>query len=574
MPKKKKYSSHNLASITYWRKFAQHRFMYMLLAVIFAFGIVAYFGVGMGNRGGGVSGSKSQDVIALVNGEPVSRADYDRVWSQYKQNLQGNSDISSITMQAQILAGGQQMPGLIDMALLRSVAKQQGIVVTDADIDKKIADIKKQLGGRGQPISDDMFARYLQGQGMDEDSFRSEIRKELYPSLLFQKLAANVKVTRQDAMMQYEQVKLRQILISTSKLPDEQAKNRAEKILAEIKAGKNFADLANRYSDDPGNNYDPKTRKPGVKQGGEYNWAPVSQYVPAFAQAAMSLQPGQVSGLVKTQFGYHIILLEGKKLNLPKDFDKNLPQIMQKIQQQKAEQAFQELLAKAQQSEHIVWKDPSFQWKYDYGRIMAGAMTGGGMDMSAFLNEMQSYTAKYPDDSDAQLIYAQMLYYQKYLGLGATPGQPMTPPTEAQKNQVRPEIINAYLAALKQREDINSYFTLAQLYEDGKQMDKALGVYEKIQKIQRWDETPDTKFIHQRLLDAFKKLNRPDLAAKEVAVLAKIAQTEKQQAQDRAAASGKGAATTVQPGGSVSVQGSTGAVQPKSSKDQKSTKGQ
>lgn len=104
-----------------------------------------------------------------------------------------------------------------------------------------------------------------------------------------------------------EEVKTRHILISVARNADAAteaaAKAKAEDVLKQLKAGANFADLAKKYSDDPGSK----------DQGGELPLMPTSNLDPAYAQAAMALNPGQTSGLVRSQFGYHIIQTEQKQ---------------------------------------------------------------------------------------------------------------------------------------------------------------------------------------------------------------------------------------------------------------------
>ena len=111
----------------------------------------------------------------------------------------------------------------------------------------------------------------------------------------------------QDQYQVKEQVKTRHILIAVpagaDAKTDAAAKAKAEDVLKQIKAGGNFADLAKKYSDDPGS----KT------QGGELGWLDRGKTVPEYAKAAMALTPGQTSDLVKSQFGYHIIQTEEKK---------------------------------------------------------------------------------------------------------------------------------------------------------------------------------------------------------------------------------------------------------------------
>jgi len=110
----------------------------------------------------------------------------------------------------------------------------------------------------------------------------------------------------QDQYQVKEQVKTRHILIAVpagaDAKTDAAAKAKAQGILNQIKAGGNFADLAKANSDDPGSK----------AQGGELPMIPTAGLDPAYAKAAMALNPGQTSDLVRSQFGYHIIQTEQK----------------------------------------------------------------------------------------------------------------------------------------------------------------------------------------------------------------------------------------------------------------------
>src|SRR5580692_8766060 len=139
-----------------------------------------------------------------------------------------------------------------------------------------------------------------------------------------------------------EQVKTRHILIAvpagSDAKTDAAAKTKAEDLLKQIKAGGNFADLASKNSDDPGS----KT------QGGELPMYPTSGLDPAYAKAAMALNPGQTSDLVKSQFGYHIIQTEQKEPAHTKPVAEVKAEIVPILEQQRAgaaEQTFASTLA-------------------------------------------------------------------------------------------------------------------------------------------------------------------------------------------------------------------------------------
>jgi peptidyl-prolyl cis-trans isomerase D len=136
-----------------------------------------------------------------------------------------------------------------------------------------------------------------------------------------------------------EQVKTRHILIVVAKGADAKtdaaAKAKAEDVLKQIKAGGNFSDLAKKYSDDPGSK----------GQGGELPMIATSSLDPAYGRAAMALNPGQTSGLVRSSFGYHIIQTEAKDTAHVKPFAEVKPSIVEQLQTQKSAAAAQSYAA-------------------------------------------------------------------------------------------------------------------------------------------------------------------------------------------------------------------------------------
>ena len=125
---------------------------------------------------------------------------------------------------------------------------------------------------------------------------------------------------------------LHHILVS-----DEQ---QAKDLIAKIKAGAKFEDLAKQYSKDPGSG----------KNGGDLDWSDPKAYVPEFAAAAQKLQKGQMTDTpVKTQFGWHIIRVDDIRDIAPPPLEQVKQQIAQQLVQQKL-QAFEEGLRQRQRS--------------------------------------------------------------------------------------------------------------------------------------------------------------------------------------------------------------------------------
>ncbi|MGD0599836.1 MAG: peptidyl-prolyl cis-trans isomerase [Terriglobales bacterium] len=209
-------------------------------------------------------------------------------------------------------------------------------VITQADILKGL-----------HPTGEELKAFYERNKANYNNSI-PEKRQIKYVVVDSAKIAAATTVTDQDLQAYYdqhrdeyrepEQVKVSHILIKTP-LPapgakeDEKAvadaRAKAEDILKQLKAGGDFAKLAEKYSDDPGS----------AKSGGELGWIGRGRTVPEFEKAAFSLGKGQTSDLVKSSYGFHIIHVEDKQQAHLKTLAEVKSEIEEKVKQQKTARA-------------------------------------------------------------------------------------------------------------------------------------------------------------------------------------------------------------------------------------------
>ena len=134
-----------------------------------------------------------------------------------------------------------------------------------------------------------------------------------------------------------ERVEARHILIKSDASNDAAMKTKAEGILKQIQAGGDFAKLAQTNSDDPGSK----------DKGGELGWLQKGQTVPEFEKSAFSLQPGQTSGLVKTEYGYHIIQVEKHEQAHLQPFDEVKGQLAAEFAKRATSDQLQKLADKA-----------------------------------------------------------------------------------------------------------------------------------------------------------------------------------------------------------------------------------
>ena len=132
-----------------------------------------------------------------------------------------------------------------------------------------------------------------------------------------------------DSYRQPERVQVRHILIKTQGKPKEEGpklKAKAEDLLKQLHTGANFADLAKKNSEDPGS----------AEKGGELGWIVRGQTVPNFEKAAFSLKPGELSGVIETEYGYHILQVENKQAAHTQSFEQAKPQLLAEAQKQVA----------------------------------------------------------------------------------------------------------------------------------------------------------------------------------------------------------------------------------------------
>lgn len=214
--------------------------------------------------------------------------------------------------------------------------KFQYAVISEADIRKGI-----------HPTDAELKAFYERNKATYNNSI-PEKRKLTYAIIDSSRIASNTQVTQSDLQSYYnqhqdeyrvpEQVNVRHILIKSpapgadgkiDQKADEAAKAKAEDILKQIKAGGNFADLAKKYSEDPGS----------AKNGGSLSWIGKGRTVPEFEKAAFSLPKGGTSDVVKSNYGYHIIHVDDKQEAHVKSVDEVKPQIEAVLRQQKAARA-------------------------------------------------------------------------------------------------------------------------------------------------------------------------------------------------------------------------------------------
>lgn len=218
------------------------------------------------------------DPVAVVNGKPISKAAFD----QYAQQLRGRTKVDS----------PEASKSLVDQLVLEELLVQEADkqkLADDPEIKQQLAMVRRSL------LASSVVRRMLNEKAPSEDAIKKEYETAI-------------------AAMKGKEYKASHILVDSE--------DKAKEVIAELKKGGNFAELAKTKSSDS-----------SAANGGDLGWFAPSMMVPPFAQAVAKMEKGKYSEQpVQTPFGWHVILLEDVRDATPPSLDELKPQITQMLQ--------------------------------------------------------------------------------------------------------------------------------------------------------------------------------------------------------------------------------------------------
>ncbi len=289
---------------------------YWLIFILLAFVVTIYYGYGSYKRN-----QAKRAYAAIVNGKAIT---YD-AWNDAFRNALSRYDskvINSLDDKTIAIIKKNILDQLIENELLYEYAKKK-VKVSSAEINAEYQKIKKSFP------SEDAFKNFLYRQRLTITDIKNYIRRELVIQKFIASLEEKEKVDPKEVKEFYdkakdllftqpERVHVMHILVKT--------KEEADEIEKELKNGADFAKLAEEKSIDPS----------AKKNKGDLGFIYRGQTVPEFEKQAFSMEPGDISPPIKTQYGYHIIKVLEKSPKTVKSFDEVKDQIELELKREKA----------------------------------------------------------------------------------------------------------------------------------------------------------------------------------------------------------------------------------------------
>jgi parvulin-like peptidyl-prolyl isomerase len=279
-------------------------------------------------------GDSIDRVVATVDGDPITMRDVIEFAASTGNPVSPDSAGSSEAAKAALKA-------LIESKLLEQEVKKYEDKVDEGEVDRYIAAIRNQ-----KHLNDEQFRAALIQNGISYEDFRKRARMEVEKMAMIDKevrdkivippadIQAYYNAHRDDFTIKSERLKIAQVLVALPENPTAAqvaaAKKKADSIRNRALHGEDFGGLARRYSDDAS-----KTNR------GELGWFAPGDINDAILTATRSLKPGELSPVVRTKFGFHVLRLEDHEVPGVRPLADVREEIRQKLQDERAQDSLQ-----------------------------------------------------------------------------------------------------------------------------------------------------------------------------------------------------------------------------------------
>ncbi|MBF0225269.1 MAG: peptidylprolyl isomerase [Desulfobacterales bacterium] len=273
----------------------------------------------------------TEDKVAIINGNPIYadklNIEIDRALNSSKTHKDSLNEEQLYNVKTKVLNR------LIEEELLFQETQKEKITVTDNRVLEEIEKIKKNFS------KPEEYEAILKNLNLTENDLKLQLKRSIsIQELINNKIAKDIKISDEDCKKFYDDnqnmfkradsVNAMHILVkvdnSATDEDKEKAKKKIEDIQKELKAGADFSELAKKYSDCPSG-----------KEGGNLGFFSKGQMVKSFEDAAFNMEIGQVSDIVTTNFGYHLIKVIDKQKEMSVPYEEVKDQLARNLKQEK-----------------------------------------------------------------------------------------------------------------------------------------------------------------------------------------------------------------------------------------------
>jgi parvulin-like peptidyl-prolyl isomerase len=290
-------------------------------------------------------------VVAVVNQEIITFSEVEKMSRSLQVEIQTEDRLERRERVHEIFR--KVLDKLIEEKLIDQEVKKSGIKVTSKELEGAIEDMKRRFA-----VDQENFEKLLAAEGMTLEAYKKELEKQILRTKMIN-LAVKVELTAGEKELRdfyqkhidryrvNESYRISHILFPVPKdaslEQSREIRKRCQKVLERIKGGEDFGEMVLLYSEDPSSR----------KDRGDMGYFKRGDLLPALDREALRLQVGEVSGVIRTEFGFHIIKLLDRKGGEPPPFEEVKEKVQADYYGREMEKAYLQFLSKLKEKSII-----------------------------------------------------------------------------------------------------------------------------------------------------------------------------------------------------------------------------
>jgi parvulin-like peptidyl-prolyl isomerase len=290
-------------------------------------------------------------IVAVVNQEVITFSEIEKWGRPFQQEIQAEDRLERRERIQEVFR--KILDRIIEEKLIEQEAKKSGMKVTSKEIEVAVEEVKQK-----NKINQEGLEKALAAEGLTLEAFKKELEKRILRTKFVNSAVKVEQKAGEKELIEFFQKNVNQYRVNESYRPAhilflilQEAtaeeirgiRKKSQKILEKIKEGADFAKMAMEYSEDTSSR----------KEGGDLGYFKKGELLPALEKETMRLQVGEVSGLIRTEVGFHILKLLDRKGGEPPPFEEIKEKVQADYYEKELEKAYQQFLSKLKEKSVI-----------------------------------------------------------------------------------------------------------------------------------------------------------------------------------------------------------------------------